>query len=291
MSSLTLVLDNPEDVFGGLSELPLASTGAFLSRSRVTYRGPNTYRSKRRDVSQIPKEPLPAPVCQICLENEALVPSTARCSHDQMICAPCLGNYLLHSVKVEGLTTLVCPAVKCEEVLEFNALLTQRELERDPNFRWCTNIKCGKGKIHDGNGPIVTCDHCHEQFCFVHRVPWHHGSTCEEYTIEREKHANQQYLTTHTKQCPNPTCGLPIEKIAGCDHMTCRCRHKLIPVVGVAWQIIGRSFRRGITTTSWIAATTRHLAQMRLLGGELVALDLAEHTGEIEGGSWLWRGD
>ncbi|KAL5638032.1 hypothetical protein ACGC1H_002337 [Rhizoctonia solani] len=243
MSSLTLVLEYPADVFEGLAELPSPPDGAFLSRSRVTYRGPNTYRSKRKDVVPDQKAFAPPPVCQICLENQVLVSSTARCSHDPMICAPCLGEYLVHSVQVDGLTTLVCPAVKCEEVLEygevvqyiaddagclnrFNALLTQRELERNPKFRWCTNSKCGQGQIHDEQGPIITCDYCSTLSCFLHRTPWHHGFSCEQYTLHQETNANNQYLTTHTKRCPNTTCGLPIEKIAGCDHMTCRCRHK-----------------------------------------------------------------
>ncbi|CUA73528.1 hypothetical protein RSOLAG22IIIB_10865 [Rhizoctonia solani] len=243
MSSLTLVLEDPENVFAGLVALPPSPDGAFLSRSRVTYRGPNTYRNKRKDVT-LDQKVLSAPVvCQICLENESLVSSTARCSHEPVICAPCLGQYLVHAVQADGLTTLTCPAVKCEEVLEygevvqyiaedaecldrFNTLLMQRELERNPKFRWCTDPKCGQGQIHNEKGPIVTCDYCHTLSCFVHRVPWHHGLTCEQYTLKQEAQANNQYLTTYTKRCPNPACGLAIEKSYGCDHMTCRCRHK-----------------------------------------------------------------
>ncbi|KAH7322121.1 hypothetical protein B0J17DRAFT_251345 [Rhizoctonia solani] len=239
MSSLSSILEESEDVFGDTEWAP-AQGGILLSRSKVTYRGPNTYRNKCKDILKTPPAPV---VCEICLETRDLVSSTSLCTHHPMVCASCLGEYLSHAIRVEGLTTFVCPAVRCEQLLgygdvvkhiagdaecldRFNALITQRELERHADFRWCTNPTCGQGQIYSEGGPIITCDHCHTQSCFFHKVPWHQGLTCEEYTVEREHNANEEYLTTHTKPCPSPTCGRPIEKVSGCDHMTCRCRHR-----------------------------------------------------------------
>ncbi|CAE6523782.1 unnamed protein product [Rhizoctonia solani] len=69
----------------------------------------------------------------------------------------------------------------------------------------------------------MSCYYCHSPACFTHRVPWHHGLTCEEYDLvirqEEEIQANEDYIGTHTKQCPG--CRRPIEKLDGCDHMTC----------------------------------------------------------------------
>ncbi|CAE6451881.1 unnamed protein product [Rhizoctonia solani] len=256
MSSLSSILEESEDVLQA-GEVIVTPDRAPLSRSRVTYRGPNTYRSKRIDIPRmvsfpVPElesdpesgyDPEPSPACEICLEVLDLLSPTSRCSHDPMICASCLGKYVTHAIKSGGLATLVCPAVVCEEDLEyeevvkymgedtecldqFNSLIAQIELEQDPNFMWCTNPTCGQGQIHTPEGPIVTCDYCHTKSCLLHQVPWHEGFTCEEYTVDQETFANQEYLTRHTKRCPSKTCGRPIEKISGCDRMTCRCGHQ-----------------------------------------------------------------
>ncbi|CEL63311.1 IBR domain containing protein [Rhizoctonia solani AG-1 IB] len=103
-----------------------------------------------------------------------------------------------------------------------NASIAQSKLERHPKFVWCTNPTCGQGQVHTEEDPMVTCNHCHAQSCFVHRVPWHQDLTCEQYTIG----ANEEYIGTHTKRCPNPVCSLPIEKSYGCDYMMCRCGHQ-----------------------------------------------------------------
>lgn len=56
-----------------------------------------------------------------------------------------------------------------------------------------------------------------------HSVPWHAGMSCEDYDkrLAEDPHvmANTDYLQRNTKQCPS--CERPIEKLGGCDHMTC----------------------------------------------------------------------
>ncbi|CAE6460309.1 unnamed protein product [Rhizoctonia solani] len=51
-----------------------------------------------------------------------------------------------------------------------------------------------------------------------------------EYTKQEEDNASEGYIVTHAKRCPNTRCRRPIEKINGCDHMTCRrpggCGHE-----------------------------------------------------------------
>ncbi|KAL5638029.1 hypothetical protein ACGC1H_002334 [Rhizoctonia solani] len=182
--------------------------------------------------------------CSVCLE--AMAPSvwvrpTAGCGHEPRICEPCLGQYVMHGIQ-EGLTEVVCPDVECRHEMNrrdvmgyvredpvclnrYNTLVAQRELERQPNFVWCQNPRCGQGQIHsEGDAsPLVICHYCHSSSCFTHRIPWHTGRTCEDYDLvilhEREIQANEDYIESHTKQCPH--CSRPIEKITGCDHMTC----------------------------------------------------------------------
>ncbi|KAJ1301940.1 hypothetical protein OPQ81_000779 [Rhizoctonia solani] len=234
MSSLSLNLTVYEDL-AKATQIPV-----LLSRSRVTYHGPNRYRSERMD---LPPETLPELVCIVCLEKRDLVLPTSLCTHGPVICLPCLEEYVIHAIRVGGLIRLVCPAVGCEQEMRreevvkyigedeecldrFNALKTQEMLENHPNFRWCTNAACGRGQIHPEGASIVVCDYCATLSCFLHQVPWHEGLTCEQYMVEQENMANNEYLTTRTKRCPKPTCRFPIEKMSGCDRMTCRCGHQ-----------------------------------------------------------------
>ncbi|CUA75644.1 hypothetical protein RSOLAG22IIIB_11891 [Rhizoctonia solani] len=112
-----------------------------------------------------------------------------------------------------------------ESLTRYNALVAQKELEQHPNFVWCTNAQCGKGQIHyeGAISPLVICYNCHAYACFIHRVPWHNNLTCEQYSKHEEANkASEEHIDMHMKRCPNIGCKRPIEKIDGCDHMTCR---------------------------------------------------------------------
>ncbi|KAJ1301939.1 hypothetical protein OPQ81_000778 [Rhizoctonia solani] len=227
MSSLTLDLDVCEDISRG--------THMLLCGSKGTYPGPSTTPYGKKWADPNPFEG----VCEICVEFRELALPTRLCTHAPIACAPCLGEFIAHAVW-EGSTSLVCPAIGCTEELghgeivqylgedvenlaRYNTLKAQRELERDPNFIWCTNPVCGQGQMHTEKDPIVTCDYCHARSCFLHRVPWHEGLTCEQYVADQED-ANEAYMMEYTKRCP--ACRIPIEKDSGCEHMTCRCGHQ-----------------------------------------------------------------
>jgi hypothetical protein len=98
-----------------------------------------------------------------------------------------------------------------------------------PNFTNCLGPSCGSGQIHEtgDDQPIMTCDKCHFKTCFTHKMPWHSGQTCADYDAEQKERTEQEgacekLIAETTKKCPNPECGHGIEKIGGCDHMTCK---------------------------------------------------------------------
>ncbi|KAG9085289.1 hypothetical protein FS749_004561 [Ceratobasidium sp. UAMH 11750] len=187
--------------------------------------------------------------CAICYE---LMPSppggcktpTKRCTHNPVVCPECLERYVVSRISESGFTDFVCPTSMCTEGLEYEDvraaiqdqavleryeyLLLRRYLQNMPNFVWCKNPECSSGQVHDGSlCPTVTCNACGAESCFTHDMPWHTGLTCSQYDSKTRKtrsegiRANQKYLSKHAKACPNPKCGRMIEKINGCDHMTC----------------------------------------------------------------------
>ena len=91
---------------------------------------------------------------------------------------------------------------------------------RNPNLRacpFCSTLQEGKA-----TEPVMICKNeaCQKEFCFLHSNA-HIGSTC---AVFEEQHANEnrlneQTIAKDTKPCPN--CGIPISKLAGCNHMKC----------------------------------------------------------------------
>ncbi|CAF5141144.1 unnamed protein product [Rotaria sp. Silwood1] len=55
-------------------------------------------------------------------------------------------------------------------------------------------------------------------------MKWHNGMTCQEYDLSTDDNI-RLWLRKNTKRCP--LCHSFIEKISGCDHMTCTiCKHQ-----------------------------------------------------------------
>ncbi|KAH7322123.1 hypothetical protein B0J17DRAFT_684297 [Rhizoctonia solani] len=249
---------------------PAPSTKKRLARSWTL---PNIYNRRRTDAPATyvhvyeleiarwqarkgPRKTSSPLICSICLETmepSLWIRPTALCGHEPRICEPCLSRYVEHSIRVEGLTEVLCPDIECRHEMDyedlvlyiqgdavllnhFKELVAQRRLEQHPNFVRCTNPHCNRGQIHQegASSPLVTCHYCHAHFCFTHRVAWHNRLTCGEYDAlavrEGQNHASEEYIGKHAKRCPNSNCRRPIEKVNGCDHMTCRrpggCGHE-----------------------------------------------------------------
>jgi hypothetical protein len=103
-------------------------------------------------------------------------------------------------------------------------------IDQLPSFVYCLGPSCGSGQIHAGGDDelIMTCTTCRFKTCYVHKVPWHANMTCAEYDEQQQRvkcsqdEASEQLLAETTKVCPNSNCGIHVEKIAGCDHITCK---------------------------------------------------------------------
>ncbi|KAI0454444.1 hypothetical protein F5B21DRAFT_238027 [Xylaria acuta] len=145
----------------------------------------------------------------------------------------------------------------------YETLVLFRLLEEDTHFEWCAHA-CGSGQLHPAavDEPIMTCHHCNKRTCVVHQLPWHSGVTCRQFDgllgrgrrgrdkgaaslrfqeqqleeqsaqaaleaaiqTARDERASQEEVRRTSKSCPK--CKFDIQKIGGCDKMTCRrCAH------------------------------------------------------------------
>ncbi len=113
----------------------------------------------------------------------------------------------------------------------YDRQLTHEHLEQIKEFVWCAHNGCGSGQLHDmglHSNPMVTCIKCKKKTCAFHRRIWHIGMTCQEYDQSKRLSVDQNtqiWLEKYSKKCPQ--CQSYIQKISGCDHMTCkRCKYQ-----------------------------------------------------------------
>lgn len=176
-----------------------------------------------------------------------------ECKHNQRrICDTCVYNHI--KIHIENISNnnnnIICPEQNCLSKFTFENIryilnlgnnfqlfekydrqLTQKYLEQNKEFIWCAHNNCGSGQFHDiglYNNPIVICIKCKKQTCAYHRTIWHYGMNCQQY--ERSKfhfidNHTQIWLKKYSKKCPK--CQTYIEKISGCDHITCKqCKYQ-----------------------------------------------------------------
>ena len=74
----------------------------------------------------------------------------------------------------------------------------------------------------------LKCPLCKKEYCLQCKTDWHTNLTCEEYQKQKQNKENEDdkqfelYLKGNkSKQCPN--CKRWVDKISGCDHITCLC--------------------------------------------------------------------
>ncbi|KAH5324355.1 hypothetical protein HBI12_092230 [Parastagonospora nodorum] len=133
----------------------------------------------------------------------------------------------------------------------FDELSMRSFLSADAQFRYCLSPSCNSGQVHNSGaeGYIFCCVACGFRACTIHDAAFHEGETCgqfderikreEERQAEEDRQAEKERVARElrkqqeaqseeeVKRCAMvcPGCQTPIQKISGCDHMTCRkCR-------------------------------------------------------------------
>ncbi|KAH7405964.1 hypothetical protein DE146DRAFT_429705 [Phaeosphaeria sp. MPI-PUGE-AT-0046c] len=189
--------------------------------------------------------------CPVCASTRSVThfPTrlpTSACTHEAVVCKRCLRRWLAAQFETKPWNELNCPI--CPSVLEsrdirefaskemfqrYEHQATKAEFDIIPGWTWCISKDCLAGQIHDARKVKFRCRTCQHRQCIKCGVKWHKSETCKEYQHRatqraqrrNEDVASQALIRETTKQCPS--CARPIEKIDGCDHMTCvKCKHQ-----------------------------------------------------------------
>ncbi|KAF2126360.1 hypothetical protein P153DRAFT_297969 [Dothidotthia symphoricarpi CBS 119687] len=119
----------------------------------------------------------------------------------------------------------VLPATDYEALLESSVA---RYIRSHPSaFQYCSTPDCDRFyRISAPEHPVAyNCDYCLTSTCTACHGAAHPGQTCEEASSARDgaDEFSEWKKQNDARDCPS--CGTPIQKSAGCNHMECRsCR-------------------------------------------------------------------
>ncbi|KAF1995782.1 hypothetical protein P154DRAFT_444719, partial [Amniculicola lignicola CBS 123094] len=209
--------------------------------------------------------------CIVCGETRSMrhFPSrsiTAQCTHENNTCSSCVRKWIRSEFGTKIWDQMNCPECRArlqyedmrdfapiEVFRKYDRFNTKAALEAIPNFKWCMMKGCKSGQVHDdmsGLSPQFRCVGCRKSHCVTHQVPWHRKETCAEYEYrtngelkKAENAASRNLIKELAKPCPH--CKWNIEKISGCDHMTCsKCHHEFCWVCLADFKLIQRHGNR-----------------------------------------------
>lgn len=116
----------------------------------------------------------------------------------------------------------------------------------------------------------ASCQKCLSQVCFDCREAWHPARTCADMAVT----AVAEWSTSRDcGQCPS--CMAFIERVDGCNHMTCRCGHEFCWLCGHVYGVCGCQLYGGQRRSDYsyqigVTATSRASAILRVLEAQAV---------------------
>lgn len=196
---------------------------------------------------QVSARPRPTFQCGICFDRyeENLKVIFKKCGDENhAFCRDCIEQYCASKIEENRVQQIFCPADHQQgkkptaEPDEVRVWLTDKDLlakyERfrrraeDSTLRECPSCKKDVKPHMDGNGEVIAemkCA-CGQEFCYYHSIA-HRGRSCEEYSKEQVRLERSKSGHTGLEgSLPCAWCGIATEKIAGCNHMTCKACSK-----------------------------------------------------------------
>lgn len=194
--------------------------------------------------------------CLICLDNTHIDEiQTLECKHS--FCKECLHHIIDNALEEKQTSTLQCSMIDCRKKFEHHDIMkivtnskkrtllgkiqTNEWMKQQPGFKQCPTPDCDYMFINDEQVKcIMTCKICRLSYCSNCLLLHPNKMSCDyaEYLAGNPHKANNEWLKTHTKKCPN--CHKNIEKNDGCNHMTCQrgaggCGHQFCWLCLGAW--------------------------------------------------------
>ncbi|CAG9313928.1 unnamed protein product [Blepharisma stoltei] len=169
-------------------------------------------------------------VCGICFERIRNEWKHPECEL-HIFCEDCIKMYLKTKINDSQVLKILCPGENCKNLFtdemiqaitdpdlfeKYKKFKWRAELLLDPQIKWCPTPNCDGFMKGSSKKPRLICPICSYELCFKCGNAWHGKKTCEEIVDEGyETWAKGKEI----QLCPK--CKHRIEKIEGCNHMSC----------------------------------------------------------------------
>ncbi|XP_046692352.1 probable E3 ubiquitin-protein ligase RNF217 [Silurus meridionalis] len=179
--------------------------------------------------------------CRVCLVVRSI--SSMHCCKNP-VCEECMKTYISSQV-FSGLTEIVCPIPECsgylaecvvlahlasENVAKYKYFLELNRMDSGtktcPKCTLFTSLKRRSLSTQNKDEPKykIQCSKCELVWCFRCHAPWHEGLKCREYRkgdkLLRTWASVIEHGQRNAQKCPH--CKVHIQRVDGCDHMTCK---------------------------------------------------------------------
>lgn len=196
--------------------------------------------------------------CEICWEDfppsDIFGLSYCQC----MICNNCMREFFSVMIHDGYVPNFVCPVCRCPDVdddtmhfqllepklkfllteddfISYQQRMTEWNLMKNPNFRWCINATCNFGFLLPESGiRRIVCPECKTEMCSHCKNPWiaqHEGLSCEkfaEWIRNNDSQFQEEGLIMQLQEngidCPRCRRRYLLSK-GGCIHFKCTYCH------------------------------------------------------------------
>ncbi|KAF9612152.1 hypothetical protein IFM89_038340 [Coptis chinensis] len=199
--------------------------------------------------------------CRICFDDfcpRDMV--SVACGH--LFCKLCWKGYITTSINDgPGCLTLRCPEIKCpaivgqdivdklvsgQEKKKYSRYLLRSYVEINTNVKWCPAPDCDNAvEFVAGSGSYDVSCNCKCNFCWNCLEETHRPVGCDTVATWILKNSaeseNVTWILANSKPCPK--CKRPIQKNAGCMHMTCTppCKNEFCWLCLGSWETHGEA--------------------------------------------------
>ncbi|KAK9070062.1 hypothetical protein SSX86_010461 [Deinandra increscens subsp. villosa] len=202
------------------------------------------FRIKSDPQTSSKKRPLVTSFCGICMDIKAsseMFENTKVCGHQ--FCSECIRGHVAAKIQ-ENRIKITCPEPSCQvmigpeacrsigvpqEVLErWEKILCESVIMEAQKF-YCPFKDCSAMLVDDGGVAVTSseCPFCHRLFCAQCKVAWHCGMSCaESQSVKRGDDNLLMKLAKKKKWMQCPKCKFMVEKVVGCQHISCRCGYQ-----------------------------------------------------------------
>ncbi|KAG9693876.1 hypothetical protein KCU95_g6173, partial [Aureobasidium melanogenum] len=178
-------------------------------------------------------------LCQACLERSPRSETLLAPCGDRY-CTGCMTTLFENAILDEAMypprccgQTITLDSVRSIITSDLAVTFTKKAMEFDTTNRtYCSNSACSQFIPNERiNDDVAVCDVCNQRTCSICKGSAHHDDCPEDETTQLTLQLGD---TQQWQRCND--CRSLVERSAGCNHITCRCRAEFCYICAAPWR-------------------------------------------------------